>query len=95
MFSLPVAQKCLILILALGVLGACQNSVPTVVSLGGTPLRVDPKNPKNFSQLSAGSQKKQWAGGYKGTLRVSQPLGRLQATSAGGYKLQGSVTLQR
>lgn len=56
---------------------------------------VAPKDSKNFMQLSAASTRESLASGYKGTLRVSQPLGRLQATSSGGHKLQGTVTFQR
>lgn len=81
-------------------LAACSNSVPTVESLTvmtptvpATPAPAS--NAKNFMQLSAASQKQTLTSGYKGTVRVSQPLGRLQATSADGHKIQGTVTLQR
>lgn len=55
------------------------------------------KNAKNFMQLSASSTKETLTGGggYKGTLRIGQPTGQLKATSANGYKLNGTVTLQR
>jgi len=55
----------------------------------------EPKNAKNFLQLSAASTKQSVGNGYKGTLRVSQPTGQLKAVSSGGYKLNGTVTLQR
>lgn len=93
-------KHCFILILSLAAVPACQNSEPTVTMLNSgakpkTPV-LPPKDSANFTQLSAGSQKVIWSpSGYKGTLRISQPLGRLQATSASSYVLQGSVTLQK
>ncbi|HEY8270034.1 MAG TPA: hypothetical protein VIG33_04045 [Pseudobdellovibrionaceae bacterium] len=87
--------KILILIFLFAGLVSCQNSIPTVVNLGSLPKLSSPANSKNFSQLSAASQKEVLASGYKGTLRISQPLGRLQATTSDGHKLQGTVTLQQ
>jgi len=77
-----------------GILG-CSNSVPTVEALVSPSTPAAPKNAKNFMQLSASSSKETLSGGYKGTLRVGQPTGQLKATSAGGYKLNGTVTLQQ
>lgn len=87
--------KSLTMILFSAGLSSCQNSIPTVVNLGSLPKIVEPANSKNFTQLSAASQKQVLTGGYKGTLRISQPLGRLQATTGDGHKLQGTVTFQR
>lgn len=89
------ASKILILILLFTGLVSCQNSIPTVVNLGSLPKLSSPADSQNFTQLSAASQKQDLGGGYKGTLRISQPLGRMQATTGSGYKLQGTVTLQR
>ncbi|MGZ3745293.1 MAG: hypothetical protein ACXWRA_15925 [Pseudobdellovibrionaceae bacterium] len=87
--------KILIMIPLWGGLVSCQNSIPTVVSLSSAPKLSAPSDSKNFTQFSAASEKQVLTSGYKGTLRVSQALGRLQATSNGGHKLQGTVTLQR
>jgi hypothetical protein len=95
MMSSKAVGKSLIMILFSVGLASCQNSIPTVVNIGSAPLASKPANSKNFSQLSAASQQQVFGGGYKGTLRISQPLGRLQATTANGHKLQGTVTLQR
>lgn len=59
------------------------------------PTAVAAKDPNNFSQINAGSAKETLASGYKGNIRVSQPLGSFKATSASGHKLQGTVTLQK
>ncbi len=95
MVSSKSIGKSLIMILFSAGLVSCQNSIPTVVSLNAAQKPAAAANPKNFSQLSAASQKHVFPSGYKGTLRVSQALGRLQATTAGGDKLQGTVILQK
>lgn len=88
--------KSLILILAVSGLSACSNSIPTVVSLGNVkgPYKVPAKDPHNFSQINAGSSK-ETVGAYKGNVRIGQAVGSMEGTSGGGYKLKGTVTLQR
>jgi hypothetical protein len=82
---------------------SCSNSVPTVeniLSQTENPIKVDPKDSKNFVQINASLQKAEVAaaggGTYKATLRVSQAVGQIHATSTDGhYVLKGSVTLQK
>lgn len=76
---------------------ACSNAVPNVESLLSSkkPTVVAPKDSKSFFQLSGSSKKSVTGDNYKGTLRVSQPSGQLQAQSVEGYKLKGTVTLQK
>jgi hypothetical protein len=89
--------KCLIMILAMATVTACSNSVPTVEALVSPATPAAPKNAKNFMQLSAVAHKETLSGGggFKGSLRVGQPTAQLKTTSGGGYKLNGTVTLQR
>lgn len=89
--------KCLILILAVTGVTACSDSVPKVEELVSPSTPAKAKNSKNFMQLSslATKQTLSGGGGYKGALRVGQPAGQLKATTASGYKMNGTVTLQR
>ncbi|WP_413291155.1 hypothetical protein [Bdellovibrio sp. HCB337] len=84
------------MILAVSALFGCSNAIPTVESLStiADPKEVPAKDPRNFAQINAGSAK-ETVGAYKGNVRISQSLGDMQATSNGGYKLKGTVTLQR
>jgi hypothetical protein len=85
------------LIFFLASLSACQNSIPTVTLLSSVPGTsiVPAKDSHNFAQLNAASNKETLAGGYKGNLRISQPLAELNATDADGYKLKATVHLSR
>lgn len=97
MMRFTVLTKCLIMILAVVGMTACSDSVPMVEALVSPTTPAAPKNAKNFMQLSASSTKETLtgSGGYKGTVRVGQPTGQLKATTASGYKMNGTVTLQR
>lgn len=89
--------KCLILILTVTTVTACSDSVPKVEELVSPSTPAAAKNSKNFMQLSSVATKQTLTGGggYKGVLRVGQPAGQLKATTASGYKMNGTVTLQR
>ncbi|MBK9322262.1 MAG: hypothetical protein IPM97_04805 [Bdellovibrionaceae bacterium] len=89
-------MKCLILsLLGVSVIG-CSNSIPNVQSLMSGLTPSSPKDATNFAQINAGSKKGPTDNTlFKGTLRIGQPLGQLKATSAGGYKLTGTVSLQK
>jgi hypothetical protein len=85
------------MILVLAGIAACSDSVPQVETLVSPSTPAAAKNAKNFMQLSSVAAKESLSGGggYKGVLRVGQPTAQLKATSSGGYKLNGTVTLQK
>lgn len=85
------------MILVLAGVTACSDSVPQVETLVSPSTPAAAKNAKNFMQLSSVAAKETLSGGggYKGALRVGQPTAQFKATSSGGYKLNGTVTLQR
>ncbi len=88
--------KCLILSLLGVAVAGCSNAIPEVQSLLSGLAPSAPKDAANFAQINAGSQKGPTAStDYNGTVRIGQPLGQLKATSAGGYQLTGTVSLQK
>jgi len=92
-------SRILILSLFGSFLISCSNSIPNVTSLNsnpsGTPTIVPAKDGSNFAQINAGSKKSTSTDLYQATVRVSQSVGQLKTSSADGYTMHGSVTLQK
>lgn len=90
-----------LVLLAVLLFGGCQNAIPTVTKMSSVPglTLIPAKDSRNFLQVNSAGVKQQWSGGlsdgYKGNLRISQPLAEMRGTSASGYHMSGTVSLAK